>query len=72
MHDLIRRVARKLSLLLGPGTGIHRAGGPRHRRIPPTTAPDCLDLPRSPYCRHVPLDGAETRLVRPYVLAAVA
>ncbi|MCZ9347475.1 hypothetical protein NGM37_58245 [Streptomyces sp. TRM76130] len=69
MHDLVRRLVRRLDLLFSPGTGSHRAGVHRHRRIPPTTAPAParLALPRSPYCGHLPLDGAETRLVRPYV-----
>lgn len=71
MHDLIRRLARRPGLLLGPGTGRHRAGAPRPRRVPPVTAPARLgvplSLPRSPYCRHLPLDGDGTRLVRPYV-----
>lgn len=69
MHDLIRRLFRRLDLLLGPGPGSHRAGAHRPLRIPPATAPvpARLALPRSPYCRHLPLDGDGTRLVRPYV-----
>lgn len=78
MHDLIRRLAHGLSLLLGPGTGTHRAGDPRprpHRRRlahPLTLRPaDSPRLPfhRSPYCLHLPLDGTESRLVRPYLVA---
>ncbi|MFI5571041.1 hypothetical protein ACIA6T_27600 [Streptomyces sp. NPDC051740] len=68
MHDLIRRIARWLDLLFGPGTGTHRAGDPRpvNVTIRPT---ESVRLPfrRSPYCRHLPLDGAESRLVRPYL-----
>ncbi|WP_328561329.1 hypothetical protein [Streptomyces coelicoflavus] len=71
MHDLIHRIAHWLTLLLGPGTGLHRAGVPRHRArsTPRPTAPARLPLHHSPYCRHLPLDGAESRLVRPYLAA---
>ncbi|MFE9174219.1 hypothetical protein ACFYNZ_33075 [Streptomyces kebangsaanensis] len=70
MHDLIRRLAHWLGLLFGPGTGIHRAGAPRPYR-PACLTPDSVRLPvhRSPYGLHLPLDGAETRLVRPYLAA---
>ncbi|GAA2247111.1 hypothetical protein GCM10010415_01390 [Streptomyces atrovirens] len=68
MHDLIRRIVRWTGLLLGPGTGTHRAGEarPAYVILRPT---DSVRLPlhRSPYCRHLPLDGAESRLVRPYL-----
>ncbi|WP_411575957.1 hypothetical protein [Streptomyces mutabilis] len=72
MYDLIHRIAHWLGLLLGPGTGTHRAGAPRHRaphltQRPP--APARLPLHHSPYCRHLPLDGTTTRLVRPYLAA---
>ncbi|MFG2682949.1 hypothetical protein [Streptomyces sp. NPDC048392] len=75
MQDLIRRLTHRLTLLFGPGTGTHRAGAPRHRtprpthRTPRATAPTRLPLHHSPYCRHLPLDGAATRLVRPYLAA---
>ncbi|WP_282090867.1 hypothetical protein [Streptomyces tendae] len=71
MHDLIHRIAHWLTLLLGPGTGTHRAGGPRHRTRSAThpTVPASLPFHHSPYCRHLPLDGAASRLVRPYVAA---
>ncbi|WP_405696998.1 hypothetical protein OHA99_19815 [Streptomyces coelicoflavus] len=70
MYDLIHRVAHWLGLLLGPGTGTHRAGDPPPRpRNFPGTASACLPAHHSPYCRHLPLDGAESRLARPYVTA---
>ncbi|WP_406727142.1 hypothetical protein WJ438_24400 [Streptomyces sp. GD-15H] len=73
MHDLIRRAAHWLGLLFGPGTGTHRAGDRRpvgSEYVTPRTADSgCLPLHRSPYCRHLPLDGAASRLVRPYLTA---
>ncbi|NJP99788.1 hypothetical protein [Streptomyces zingiberis] len=73
MPDLVRRLAHRLGALLGPGTGTHRAGGPRHARPAhvPARAADAvrLPLPRSPYGRYRPLDGAGSRLVRPYRVA---
>jgi hypothetical protein len=66
MHDLIRRLTHWLGLLLGPGTGTHRAGDPLPARLADSV---CLPLHRSPYCLHLPLDGAESRLVRPYLAA---
>ncbi|GAB2791673.1 hypothetical protein GCM10027073_24930 [Streptomyces chlorus] len=76
MQDLIHRIAHWLSLLFGPGTGAHRAGVPRHRaQRPPHLTPHLtapaphLPLLHSPYCRHLPLDGAASRLVRPYLAA---
>lgn len=71
MHDLIHRIAHWLGLLFGPGTGTHRAGAPRHRAPRPlrNTAPAPLPLHHSPYCRHLPLDGTASRLVRPYLTA---
>lgn len=69
MYDLIRRLTQWTALLLGPGTGAHRAGAPRHRaqRTPSPAAPAGLPLHHSPYCRHLPLDGTASRLVRPYL-----
>ncbi|MEU1690899.1 hypothetical protein [Streptomyces hirsutus] len=76
MPNLIHRITHRLSLLFGPGTGTRRAGAPRHRaqrpthRTPHLTAPaPRLPLLRSPYCRHLPLDGTASRLVRPYLTA---
>ena len=69
MYDLIRRLAQWLGLLFGPGTGSHRAGSP----LPAPPSAPCVPfhppVRRSPYCRHLPLDGAESRLVRPYLVA---
>ncbi|MEW1603192.1 hypothetical protein [Streptomyces sp. NPDC093808] len=71
MHDLIRRLAHWLGLLFGPGTGTHRAGDPRPAYLTAGPAPAadsvCLPLHRSPYRLHLPLDGADSRLVRPYL-----
>ncbi|MFF1452612.1 hypothetical protein ACFVYF_31445 [Streptomyces sp. NPDC058274] len=74
MRNLIRRTVHRLSLLLAPGTGTHRAGprrpalsrraAVRHRPAPP-----CLPLHRSSYGLDLPLDGAASRLVRPYLTA---
>ncbi|MEV7862847.1 hypothetical protein AB0O86_29475 [Streptomyces hirsutus] len=76
MPNLIHRITHRLSLLFGPGTGTRRAVAPRHRAQRPThstphlTAPaPRLPLLRSPYCRHLPLDGAASRLVRPCLAA---
>ncbi|MBQ1098540.1 hypothetical protein KBY55_21250 [Streptomyces sp. b94] len=75
MQDLIRRLTHWLTLLLGPGTGTHRAGALRHQaprpthRTPQAAAPARLPLHHSPYCRHLPLDGTDSRLVRPYLAA---
>ncbi|MGW7283233.1 hypothetical protein ACWGIV_34215 [Streptomyces sp. NPDC054844] len=69
MHDLIHRIAHWLGLLFGPGTGTHRAGSAPRPRTLPSTAPARLPLHHSPYCRHLPLDGADSRLVRPYLAA---
>ncbi|WP_326753186.1 hypothetical protein OH738_23680 [Streptomyces hirsutus] len=72
MPNLIHRITHRLSLLFGPGTGTRRAGASRHRAQRPThlTAPaPRLPLLRSPYCRHFPLDGTASRLVRPYLTA---
>ncbi|MER6157910.1 hypothetical protein ABT147_20535 [Streptomyces sp. NPDC001868] len=80
MTKLIRRAAHRLSLLFAPGTGTRRAGAGIARQA---SAPDpaavqrppahctrpTLPAHRSPYCRHLPLDGAENRLVRPYLTA---
>ncbi|QOV37000.1 hypothetical protein IM697_00540 [Streptomyces ferrugineus] len=75
MRDLIRPLAEWLRLLLAPGTGKRRAGVQSAAWCPisphSTAVPDpaCLSLPlhRSPYGLHLPLDGAECRLVRPYL-----
>ncbi|MFI8088528.1 hypothetical protein ACIF9R_09430 [Streptomyces sp. NPDC086080] len=73
MPDLIRRLAHWLGLLFSPGTGTHRAGDLRLAHLTaaptPTTDSPCLPLHRSPYCLHLPLDGADSRLVRPYLTA---
>ncbi|MDG9728109.1 hypothetical protein [Streptomyces sp. DH41] len=69
MYDLIHRIAYWLGLLLGPGTGTHRAGSAPRPRPVPSAAPALLPLHHSPYCRHLPLDGAASRLVRPYLTA---
>ncbi|MFF3615982.1 hypothetical protein [Streptomyces sp. NPDC002580] len=74
MLDLIRRTVHRLSLLLGPGTGTHRAR-PRIAWQPYAAAPHRpaapLSLPRhrSPYGLDAPLDGDASRLVRPYLTA---
>ncbi|MFE3635217.1 hypothetical protein [Streptomyces sp. NPDC059168] len=71
MNDLICCLTHWLALLLGPGTGAHRAGGPRPHRPPVRRRTDSVRLPvhRSPYCLHLSLDGSESRLVRPYLTA---
>ncbi|MET9445957.1 hypothetical protein [Streptomyces cinerochromogenes] len=75
MHDPIRRLAAWLRLLFTPGTGRRRAGVQSAVRYPSaphfTAAPHVprlsLPLHRSPYGLHLPLDGSESRLVRPYL-----
>lgn len=71
MLNPIRRTARWLGLLLTPGTGTHRAAGTRPLRPVPPAHPNpvraSLPAHRSPYGVHLPLDGAASRLVRPYV-----
>ncbi|MER7403885.1 hypothetical protein ABT373_15665 [Streptomyces sp. NPDC000070] len=59
-----------------PGTGKRRAGiraaelVPAHRRdVSRTTVAPRLPAPRSPYGLDTPLDGADSLLVRPYLLA---
>ncbi|MEV0692466.1 hypothetical protein [Streptomyces sp. NPDC050388] len=69
MQDLIHRIAHWLRLLFGPGTGTHRAGASRGRAPHLPVPENRLPLPHSPYCRHLPLDGAASRLVRPYLTA---
>jgi hypothetical protein len=68
MYDPIRRVARWLSLVFAPGTGTHRAGT-RPAPQPLTLHHSPISLPphRSPYGLDLPLDGANTPLVRPYL-----
>jgi hypothetical protein len=73
MLELIRRLGHWVGLLFGPGVGVHRAGG-RRAACPAAGAvlpADSLRLPphRSPYCLHLPLDGGDSRLVRPYLAA---
>ncbi|MBX9397888.1 hypothetical protein K4749_30945 [Streptomyces sp. TRM72054] len=77
MHDLIRRLTEWLRVLFAPGTGRRRAGvqsaaprpvAPRFTADPHPACPS-LPLHRSPYGFHLPLDGAECRLVRPYLTA---
>ncbi|MFB6844819.1 hypothetical protein ACFCXS_08160 [Streptomyces sp. NPDC056373] len=72
MRNLIRRTAHWLGFLLTPGTGKHRRTphqphptAVRHITPPPAYLPH----PRSPYGLPTPLDGADSRLVRPYLLA---
>lgn len=76
MLNPIRRTVHRLSLLLTPGSGTHRAGTcpTRHALRPAHPASVCPALPmhRSPYGLHPPLDGAASRLVRPYLMAEVA
>jgi hypothetical protein len=71
MRNLIRRTAHWLSLLLTPGTGTHRADARPLRCVPPAAEvpKPAIPLPhhRSPYGLSLPLDGSETRLVRPYL-----
>jgi hypothetical protein len=78
MMNLIRRTAHRLSLLFAPGTGTRRAGAPNARQpsvpgpaavrwAPARRTRPALPPHRSPYCRLLPLDGAENRLVRPYL-----
>ncbi|NEC84742.1 hypothetical protein [Streptomyces sp. SID12501] len=73
MLNPIRRIVCRLSLLLAPGTGIRRSGARYAPPVRPVT-PVCASLPahRSPYGLHVPLDGAASRLVRPYLPVEVA
>ncbi|MEU8695135.1 hypothetical protein [Streptomyces sp. NPDC048665] len=74
MHEHICRILDRLSLLLAPGTGRRRAGGPP-LTPDPTPWPDVRRTPeplpthRSPYCLHEPIDGSTTLLVRPYLAA---
>lgn len=76
MHDHIRCIAARLLGVLMPGSGRRRAGArpvpERPVRHPEVSRPRPARLPvhRSPYGLHVPVDGAGTPLVRPYVLEA--
>lgn len=75
MRNFIRRAAHWLSLLLAPGTGIHRAGTrPTRPSLPaqPVAVRPSLPTHRSPYGLHLPLDGTASRLVRPYLMAEAA
>jgi hypothetical protein len=73
MTDLIPRALQWLRLLLAPGTGKRRR--PRSRRYPfpcvyvTVLRPTSLPRPRSPYGLHAPLDGTDSVLVRPYLVA---
>jgi hypothetical protein len=73
MTDLIPRALQWLRLLLAPGTGKRRR--PRSRLHPfpclhlTVVRPASLPRPRSPYGLHAPLDGADSVLVRPYLVA---
>nr|WP_282703188.1 hypothetical protein [Streptomyces sp. CC219B] len=78
MHDLICRLAQGLRLLFAPGTGRRRSGAhpaAAQRRVlahpiaASRPAAPCLLLHRSPHGLDLPLDGAESRLVRPYLTA---
>ncbi|GGS30041.1 hypothetical protein GCM10010269_80810 [Streptomyces humidus] len=78
MHDLIRRILRRMRPLLASGTGKRRRAHRRRPRLcPPFTAvrhhsaPVSPQLPlhRSPYGLLTSLDGAESVLVRPYLAA---
>ncbi|MFE0184648.1 hypothetical protein [Streptomyces olivaceus] len=66
MPNPIRRLLHRLALLLAPGTGAHRAGAPRHRAPRPSRrAPHLTAAPAA----RLLLDGAASRLVRPYLTA---
>ncbi|WP_320778820.1 hypothetical protein [Streptomyces sp. CRN 30] len=73
MPHLIHRAVRWLSLVLAPGTGKHRSGArPAWQPHPtPFAAAPVSPLPthRSPHGLDHPLDGTESRLVRPYLAA---
>lgn len=77
MHDPIRRLAEWLRLLFAPGAGKRRAGvrsaaqcpSPAHSTVLPHLMRPSLPLHRSPYGLPLPLDGAECRVVRPYLIA---
>ncbi|MEU2827306.1 hypothetical protein ABZ667_01340 [Streptomyces lavendulae] len=81
MHDLIRRIAHWLGVVLASRHGADRTGTrqattthiPRTTPATPAPAgPAPLPLHRSPYGIEpppVPLDGQSDRLVRPYLLA---
>ncbi|MER6010290.1 hypothetical protein [Streptomyces bluensis] len=80
MHDLIPRTLQWLRLLFAPGTGKRRRRPHRHSfphlhvtlvRCPSASQPQPSHLPRhrSPYGLPAPLDGSDSALVRPYLLA---
>ncbi|MFF4111994.1 hypothetical protein [Streptomyces sp. NPDC001714] len=78
MHDLIPRALQWLRLLFAPGTGKrrrrpHRPPFPHLHlalvRCPLTTEPPRLPGHRSPYGLGTFLDGADSALVRPYLVA---
>ena len=73
----IHAMARWILGVVAPGTGTRRASArpaavPAPARTPQTPRPTVVPLPahRSPYSLPVPLDGRDTALIRPYVLAA--
>ncbi|MDT9690572.1 hypothetical protein Q5762_19935 [Streptomyces sp. P9(2023)] len=83
MSDLVRAIALWARLVFGPrGSGRHRARAALRvaDRVPvcptsstadasPRPGPARLPAPRSPYGLDVPLNGYETAMVRPYLLA---
>ncbi|GAA2265942.1 hypothetical protein GCM10010145_35250 [Streptomyces ruber] len=70
MRNLIRRTAHRLSLVLAPGAGRHRAGARQPHPLPSAPAQHSpLPAHRSPHGLDHPLDGTESRLVRPYLAA---
>jgi hypothetical protein len=82
MHDLIRAVALRARLVFAPPPHSRHRSRPAHPVplraaarpapapvAPPRPGPVRLPAPRSPYGLDVPLDGAETAMVRPYLLA---
>ncbi|WP_282696949.1 hypothetical protein [Streptomyces sp. CC208A] len=74
MSQLIRAlVAWARVAFRPPAATATPAPSPYHRRTPPTALPLPLPLPlpapRSPYGLDLPLDGAASVLVRPYLVA---
>lgn len=71
MRNLIVALFAWLLGVLAPGTGKRRADARPTGDTPEASRSTTLQLPahRSPYGRHVPLDGEAAALVRPYVLA---
>ncbi|CAM5425126.1 hypothetical protein [Streptomyces narbonensis] len=72
MADLIRALTLWARLVLGArSSGWHRArtAPPFHPTPTPAPAPVQPPAPRSPYGLDVPLNGDESALVRPYLVA---